>query len=618
MLRTFLQQKLPAYMVPTAFVVLEALPRTPNGKIDQQALPLPDIMQSPGAAPFAAPRTVLERALADIWADILGLERVGVYDNFFELGGDSIQSIQIVARAHRIGFRLTPKHLFQHQTVAELAAAAGTLPTIQADQGLVIGPVPLTPIQSWFFEQELPDQHHWNQAVVLEVRQLLDCSILERVMQHLVRHHDMLRARFRRGADGWQQDIAHPEVSPLCVRVDLSAWSAAQQDASIAKVATQLQASLNLETGPLIRLAFFDCGPRKSARLLVIIHHLIVDRVSWGILLQDLQMAYQQLSAGQVIQLPPKTTSFKHWAEHLTAYAPSEALRQELPYWSAALHAQISRLPIDYPGGANTVASVRTVSVSLSPKETDALLQKVPHAYQTQMTDVLLTALTQVVAHWTGEPTLLIDLEGHGREEIVNGVDLSRTLGWFTTISPVLLRLDSAATPAVALPSVKEQLRHLPQRGIGYGVLRYLSQDPEVRETLRASPQAEVCFNYLGRAERIVSGPVLFGPVHAASGPPRSLRGKRRYVLEVHGRLAEGQLHCDWTYSERLHRRDTVEGLARRFIEALRTLIVHCQSPEAGGYTPSDFPKMTLSQYELDELMAALGEPLEREPDQEA
>jgi len=266
---------------------------------------------------------------------------------------------------------------------------------------------------------------------------------------------------------------------------------------------------------------------------------------------------------------------------------------------------------VDYLEGANTVASACTVSVSLSNTETHALLHEVPRAYQTHINDLLLTALAQVLTQWTGVPTLVVDLEGHGREEIVEGVDLSHTVGWLTTIFPVLLQLEPNATPAEALKSVKEQLRCVPQRGIGYGVLRYLSRDKEISEKLRALPQAEVCFNYLSYEDQGVSGAGLFRRTQEASGPHRSLQGRRRYLLEINGRLIGGQLQLDWTYSECIHQRDTIEGLAQGFIKALRTLIVYCQSPEAGGYTPSDFPQMQLSQQELDALLAALGEPAE-------
>jgi non-ribosomal peptide synthase protein (TIGR01720 family) len=610
-LRRVLKEKLPDYMIPSAFVVLKNLPMTPNGKVNRQALPPPDMGRFQAAGAFVAPRTTAESILAGIWAEVLRLERVGIHDNFFELGGDSILSIQLIARANQAGLRLTSKQLFQQQTIAELATVACITPAIQAEQGLVIGPVPFTPIQHWFFEQEIPDPHHWNQAMLLEVRQTLDVSMLGKAVQHLLVHHDMLRARFRRKADSWQQDIVHADASSLCVLVDLSALSEEQQGMEIAATAAQLQASLNLVQGPLIRLALFDCSPHKSARLLVIIHHLVVDSVSWRILLADLQMAYWQLSTGESLQLPAKTTSFKHWAERLVAYAQSAELRQDLTYWLAASGVQSGRLPADYPGGANTMAWARTVSVSLNNEETDALLRDVPQAYKTQINDVLLTVLAQAFAGWTGEHTLLIDLEGHGREEVVDGVDLSRTVGWFTTLFPVLLQLEHAYTPAEALKAVKEQLRRIPRRGFGYGVLRYLSQDMEVTEKLRALPQAEVCFNYLGQGDQLVSGPLLFGPVPGAHGPHRSARGCRRYLLEVNCRLAGGQLRCDWTYSERIHRQDTIMALAQSYIEALRVLIRHCQSPEAGGYTPSDFPIMQLSQQELDELMTALGESAE-------
>jgi non-ribosomal peptide synthase protein (TIGR01720 family) len=395
------------------------------------------------------------------------------------------------------------------------------------------------------------------------------------------------------------------------VQVDLSALSEEQQGIEIAKTAAQLQASLNLENGPLVSVALFDCGIRTSARVLIVIHPLVVDSVSWRIVLQDLQMAYQQLSTGKSLHLPPKTISFKHWAERLTAYAQAAELRQELAYWLTAPRAHVGRLPVDYLGGANTAALARTVSVSLSAKDTDALLQAVPQVYRSHMNDVLLTALAQAFARWTGEYALLIDLEDQGREEMVEGIDLSHTVGRFTTIVPVLLQLERAATPAEALRSVKEQFRHIPKRGIGYGILRYLSQDTDVTDKLRALPQAEVYFNHLGQLDRAVSGPVLLRPVRETSGPHQRASGRRRYLLEVNCRLTDGQLRCDWTYSTRIHRRDTIEGLAQRFIEALHTLSAHGRSSEAGGYVPSDFPQMRLSQRELDELITALGKSVE-------
>jgi non-ribosomal peptide synthase protein (TIGR01720 family) len=246
------------------------------------------------------------------------------------------------------------------------------------------------------------------------------------------------------------------------------------------------------------------------------------------------------------------------------------------------------------------------VSVSLSIEETQTLLQEVPAIYRTQIEDVLLTALVQAFAQWTGERRLLVSLEGRGREVIFPKVDLSRTVGWFTTLSPVLLDLEEAFHPGAALKVVKEQLRHIPNEGIGYGVLRYLSCDVAIAEKLRTLPQAEVLFNYLGQFEQALSESSLFAPSKEPIGLLYSPRGSRSHLLEVNGFVDEDQLHLEWTYSENLHKQVTVERLAKGVVEALRSLIAHCQSPEAGGYTPSDFPLAQLSQEELDKAFASI------------
>lgn len=549
---------------------------------------------------YVAPRNHVEQTLADIWQQLLGIERLGIYDNFFELGGDSVISIQLVARANQAGLQISTQQVFEHQAIAELAAVAGITQVWQAEQGLVTGSLPLTPIQHWFFEQNQPDLHHWNQAVLLEVPQVLDPAMLEKALQQLLMHHDALRLRFTQSESGWQQFIASPDEVVPFTQVDLSVLLTDEQSAMEA-AATELQSSLNLSSGPLMRVALFDCGANKPRRLLIVIHHLAVDVVSWRILLDDLQTAYQQLISGKAIQLPLKTSSFKQWAERLSEYAQSAAAQRELDYWLANSHSQVSRLPVDYPGGDNTVASAQTVSVALSVEETQALLQEVPAVYQTQTEEVLLTALVQTFARLTGVASLLVDLEGSGREVIFENIDLSRTIGWFTTISPVVLDLGETGNPEDALKAVKEQLRRSNQ-GIGYGVLRYLSGD-RAAEKLRTLPGAPVIFLYLGQFENSLPKSSLFKLTREFSGSERSPRGIRLHLLEVIGLIVEGQLQLNWTYSENVHQRGTVEGLAQSFVEALRLLIAHCQSSEAGGYTPSDFPDVELSQEKLEKLL---------------
>ena len=614
-LRGFLKERLPEYMVPSAFVTLEALPLTPVGKVDRRALPAPDQTRPDLEAAYVSPRTPAEETLADIWAQVLGVERVGVYDNFFELGGDSILSIQVIARANQAGLRLSPRQLFQHPTVAGLAAVAGQGPAVQAEQGMVEGPVALTPIQRWFFEQGLSELHHWNQAFLLGVRERLDPALLERAVETLLAHHDALRLRFtpspsppESGEAGWEQVNAGLNGETPFDLVDLSALPAAKQGPAVEARAAALQASLSLEEGPLVRVAYFNLGQERPGYLLMVVHHLAVDGVSWRILLEDLQATYERLRRGEAVVLPPKTTSFQHWAQRLVEYAQSEDVREDLAYWLAVGNGTVVPLPADYPGGENTEATARSVMVGLSEKETQALLQEVPVAYGTEINEILLTALVEAFAQWTGRRALLVDLEGHGREDLFEEVDLSRTVGWFTTTYPVWLDLERTRGPGEALKAVKEQLRAVPRRGIGYGLLRYLSEDGDVVKRLRASSPARVSFNYLGQFDQVLGEASLFGPALESPGPSRSLRERRPHLLSINGGVVEGQLQMEWTYSKAVHRREMVEQVAEDFIEALRAIIAHCQSLETAGYTPSDFPDVELDQDEIESLMVEIGE----------
>jgi non-ribosomal peptide synthase protein (TIGR01720 family) len=274
-----------------------------------------------------------------------------------------------------------------------------------------------------------------------------------------------------------------------------------------------------------------------------------------------------------VVQLPPKTTAFKHWAERLAEYARLAPVRAELAYWLAALPSQAARLPVDVAGGVNTEASAQAVKVMLSADETRTLLREAPNAYRAQIDDVLLTALAQTFAHWTGERRLRVDLDRHGRVDLFEDVDLSRTVGWFTTVVPVELNLVGATTPGEALQAVREQLRRIPNAGIGYWLLRCLSGDAETAARLRALPRAEVNFNYLGQFDQVRPGPLLVRLARESSGPSHSLRSRRMYFLDVTAAILEGQLQVEWSYSEHVHRRATVERLAHGFVEALRALI---------------------------------------------
>ena len=556
---------------------------------------------------YVAPVTPREKTLAGIWSQVLKIERVGIHNKFFELGGDSILSIQVIAKANKAGLRLTLKQIFQHQTIAELALVAETITHRRSEQGLVTGDVPLTPIQKWFFEQNCADPHHWNQARLLELRQDIAPVVLERAIQELAIHHDALRLRFVQKDQEWTQFNAGHEEPVKLVLVDLAATPEGEQPAAIERSAAGLQGGMNLSEGPLILAALFDLGPRRKKLLLLAIHHLAVDGVSWRILFDDLRVICRQLQTGGKVKLPDKTTSFRKWAKLLTDHAHSPTLSNEGEYWLAASSAENAPIPVDLSGGENTEASARTVSVALNTEETGALLRQVPQAYNTQINDVLLSALGLALTSWAGRSMVRINLEGHGREELFDGVDLSRTVGWFTSIFPVDLDLRGKVGPGEVLKAVKEQLRRIPRRGIGYGMLRYLCDNENVAAQLSALPKPQVIFNYLGQFD--LSAPASeFAVVEGSSGPVRSPHARRAHLLEINSLVADGRLRLDWRYSEAVHRRSTIERLAQDFMEALRSLIRHCTSPTAGGYTPSDFAEAGLNQEKLDRLISKLSE----------
>jgi non-ribosomal peptide synthase protein (TIGR01720 family) len=554
---------------------------------------------------FVAPRGPLEETLADIWAEVLGVEQIGVDDNFFDLGGDSILSLQIIARANVAGLSLTPQQLFQHQTIAELAAVAGTENVLAIETGRVSGPVPLTPIQHWFFEEPITEPHHYNQMVLLELRQPMNADLLSAAVAHLLEHHDALRLRFERTANGWQQINAEHESHHVFERVDLSLMDEKAQKAALEAATARAQTSLNLTEGPLLRVVLFDCGANRPSRLLIVIHHLAVDGVSWRILLADLEKAYGQLACGAEPNLGAKTTSFKQWAEQLQEFAASTELKREFDYWLETKRYPGSGMIIDRVRSENTVASARAITVALSTEETRLLLYEVSALHHTQVHEVLLTALTQAYQNWSGERRLLIDIEGHGREGTLASVDLSRTVGWFTSINPLALDLGDASTLGEALKRVKEQVRSMPRRGIGYGVSRYIA-DGEGARQLRVLPAAEISFNYLGRLDQVLEHSAYFTVSGKSFGASQSPRRKRRYLIEIDGGVIGGQLRMHWTYSENVHLRSTVRQLAKEFIESLRKLIAHCQTTEAKVFTPSDFPLAQLNQHKLNKLSSLL------------
>jgi non-ribosomal peptide synthase protein (TIGR01720 family) len=494
-------------------------------------------------------------------------------------------SIQIVARAREAGLGLTPLQIFERQTVAELASIAGPAP--QADPGLVTGEVPLTPVQRWFFEQELETPNQFAQAVLLTLDQPLG-QRLEEAVSRLVSHHDALRLRFRKVGPTWRQNYAEPEGSAACSHHRL------RGQAELTKLTAVLQGGLNIEHGPLLQAAEIELADGRR-RLFLAAHHLVVDGVSWRILLDDLAACLRQTSSAVGLDLPGKTTSYKRWAEGLLKLAKRRDLEPELSFWLD----QGRPLPLPLkPTGGNTVGDADTVEVTLSPEETRTLLRKAPIASRTQVEELLVAAMAYAISAWTGQPEVWIQMEGHGREALMQDMDLSRTVGWFTALYPLRLQIETG--PAGALRATQAALRQVPNRGAGYGVLRYLEPRGEIRRALGA-PAPDVAFNYLGQLDTSSSSPWRLAPELMARGrDQRQLRGS---ALNVDASVREGRLRVGWTYGRNLLQTATVEGLVQSFLHGLRELIADDASGAEIEYSPVDFPLADLGQDELQEII---------------
>ncbi|WP_137821500.1 non-ribosomal peptide synthase/polyketide synthase [Pseudomonas sp. D(2018)] len=584
-LKAHLGATLPDYMVPAQFILLPAMPLSPNGKLDRKALPKPDLQQV--RQEYQAPRSAVEQQLASIWQDVLKVERVGLTDNFFELGGDSIVSIQVVSRARQAGIRFSPRDIFQHQTVQSLAAVAECSEASSIDQGPVQGEAPLTPVQRWFFDLPIAERGHWNQSLLLEPRQPLDPALLDDALQQLVRQHDALRLRFTEEGGQWRQ--THVDANQTLL------WQGQASGAEMTVFCDEVQRSLDLANGPLLRAALIEQAD-GSQRLLLVIHHLVVDGVSWRVLLEDLQTAYRQLDAGEAVRLPAKTSAYQSWAQRLQGYAQSEALQAELAWWQSELHSAPAELPRDNPEGRLENRHGDTLELRLDAERTRQLLKEAPAAYRTQVNDLLLTALARVLCRWSGDEAVLVQLEGHGREDLFDDIDLTRTVGWFTSLFPV--KLIPTGELASALKAVKEQLRSVPGKGLGYGLLRYLGNGA----ALSALPQPRVTFNYLGQFDAQFDEAALFVPAGEGGGKAQADDAPLANWLSVEGQVYGGELSLQFGFSREMYRRETIQALADAYRAELEALIAHCVAEGNDGFTPSDFPLAKLTQAQLDAL----------------
>ncbi|NIG56805.1 non-ribosomal peptide synthetase [Chitinophaga sp. Cy-1792] len=583
-IRNYLSGILPAYMIPAHFVVLDELPLTTNGKVDRKRLPDPAGINTYASVTYVAPRTDAQIHLAAVLEEVLKKKQVGLRDDFFLLGGDSIKSIQVVSRLKQRGYSLKIQDVLLTPVVEQLSEKM-ELVTRYASQATVSGLVGLTPIQQYFLEQDTAYAGHYNQSVLLFSATSVAPASLQAALDHLWLHHDALRMVYRHEAGSWIQENKGADTAAVLEVLDY------EHESAFAAACDRIQSSFRLSEGPLFKAALFRSA--DGDRLLLAAHHLVVDGVSWRILLDDLSQLYSQHSSGMPLQLPQKTDAYAWWSGQLQAYAQSEALAAAAPYWEQISTVSVPPLPLDHGQGSNQARDAVSQSFLLDSTSTTQLLTRCYSAYRTEVNDVLLSALGLALRETFGLPQALVTLEGHGREDIGGGVDVTRTVGWFTTLFPVLLDLEQPDAIS-QLIAVKEHLHRVPDKGIGYGVLRYLGGKKD-------ELQPQIAFNYLGDFGTGAGSDEapqfsFIGDYHGLEVAPERLRST---VLNVSGMVVAGQLRMTIGYSKAQFEEATVRRLLSSLEQQLQQLITTLAAINQTYPTPVDLSFKGLSLAEV-------------------
>ncbi|MEC0538176.1 amino acid adenylation domain-containing protein [Bacillus inaquosorum] len=614
-IRLELQNKLPVFMIPAFIEKLGSLPLSPNGKLDRRALPKP-VFNGETERPFRTPASKMEQILADIWKEILGAEKIGTADSFFELGGDSIKALQVSARLHRIGKQMAVKDLFSHPTIQELATYIRDSDT-SSSQAPIEGDVQWSPVQKWFLSQDIKEKHHFNQSVMLHRSTSVQEDALRKTLKAITCHHDALRMVFTQNEQGkWSQynrPLSHSDDALYGLHiVDLQNPDCTDGNRSyeplIKRHVRDIQQKMDLKNGPLLQAGLFRTTDGDF--LFLSAHHFVVDGISWRVLLEDLALGYRQAAGGEDIQLPPKTSSFKAYTKKLSDYAGSQQLMKQFKYWRETEEYETEALPFDQIDGTIANESKRsTISFTLSDKETAALLKDANSAYNTDTQDMLLASVILALHHWTNQSAFKLSLESHGREDVLDGIDVSRTVGWFTAIYPLLVKLNSDLPDPEeymvhVLKTTKDTLRRVPDKGFGYGVIKYLT--PPDKKDIDFTGSPEISFNYLGQFE---SGSTAEGPEEDAfsfsplgAGDDISATWNREQSLDISAIAAEGKMAVNMTYDNTRFQRKTMEQLSEYCRQFLLQLIEHCQNKRETEKTISDFDDQELTEDALQEI----------------
>ncbi|MGJ0607770.1 amino acid adenylation domain-containing protein [Cylindrospermopsis raciborskii] len=604
-LRLELGQILPEYMIPTLFINIDTLPLLPNGKIDINSLPDPEVAKTTLSQEYIAPESETEQILTELWQRVLKVPRLGTRENFFELGGDSIIGLQIIAKARDLGIYFTAQDLFKYPTVADLANHVrkednfSQLPTVET------GEIPLTPIQEWFFKQSLPHPHYWNQAVLLDVKAQITTGDLQKAVNQIMGKHPAFKLKFRQTEKGWIQELDNDSQHLNVDVVDLTDIPEIELSTHLQTLATQFQGQLNLETGRLFRVVYFQTAATTPDKILLIIHHLIVDGVSWRVILQDLVGNIQNVNVTpdqslSSFQAKP-SVSFPQWSSYLHNMSHI-AWEADLEFWQKQAVLDFT-LPVDFPEkiADNKENSAAQIAFALTETETNKMLLEISRTHKVGIQEILLTALATTLREWTGRSEIVIALETHGRGSSLD-LDISDSVGWFTSLFP--FRITTVNSNVLDnLSGLKEQLNGIPNNGLSYGIL---SQKPEHGEILPPIPQG-IIFNYLGQFDEQIPADAPFTPAAQDSGISRHPENQRTFQLEITGLIVNRKLEIRFGFSTNLHREQTIRNLLHTYQQCLRNLLMGSEQ-KLVRWNPEDFPLANLNQEQFNIAVSGISD----------
>ncbi|MCH7324058.1 condensation domain-containing protein, partial [Solibacillus sp. MA9] len=594
-LRAYLKECLPEYMIPSYFIKLEKMPLTNNGKLNRRELPAPNLVEILNE--HQPPRNEIEEALAKVWIEVLGVDKIGINDNFYEIGGDSIKAIQISSKLKNLGLDIRVKDILTYESIDKIATTAQVMKSNKIiEDYLMEGTINNTPIIEWFFNENFLNEHSYNQYIQLEFKNSMDINNIRRSIEEIVGHHDSLRINYDKSAKKLFYNNVYLNKENINGKniveyINLSESSYDEQINKINENKNNLINGFDLENNTLFKLIVFNLGEGKQS-LLFMAHHLIVDGISWRIILDDFLTVLKQLSNNEEVKLPMKTHSFKAWADALNEYSKKE-FNKEKAYWKSILDKDVN-YPVDFDIGLDTVRTANIVSIELGEDILNDLIKSVNEIYNLELNETLTIALVITLNNLTSRNEIVIELERHGREAINDYIDVSRTVGWFTSMYPTYFIVNHEDMNNT-IKSLKEQLRNIPNKGFNYSILKFTNKQLTYKEN------KHIRLNYLGDFDTILDGERL-NISNIKFGLDSHKNNLLTSLMDIDAMIVNRKLKISFTYSRNRFEDETVQKLIDNYVNSLKLILDQCANKDLKEYTPSDFDAAGISQEELDSI----------------